>query len=72
MSSFPCLVRFAGPVAVALAATRPDLVRRLVFFGTYDSAAEVFTRPDLNATLIALVRSHWRARLQAARGPLPA
>jgi pimeloyl-ACP methyl ester carboxylesterase len=49
----------AGPVAVALAAARPDLVRRLVFFGTYASAADVFTRPDLNATLIALVRSHW-------------
>jgi len=49
----------AGPVAVALAATRPDLVRRLVFFGTYASAAEVFIRPDLSATLIALVRSHW-------------
>ena len=49
----------AGPVAVALAATRPELVRRLVFFGTYASAAEVFTRPDLSATLIALVRSHW-------------
>src|SRR6516164_8900394 len=48
----------AGPVAVALAATRPDLVRRLVFFGTY-AAAEVFTRPDLSATFIALVRSHW-------------
>jgi DNA-binding SARP family transcriptional activator/pimeloyl-ACP methyl ester carboxylesterase len=49
----------AGPVAVTLAAMRPDLVRRLVFFGTYASAAGVFTRPDLNATLIALVRSHW-------------
>jgi DNA-binding SARP family transcriptional activator/pimeloyl-ACP methyl ester carboxylesterase len=48
----------AGPVAVVLAATRPDLVRRLVFFGTY-AAADVFTRPDLSATLIALVRSHW-------------
>jgi pimeloyl-ACP methyl ester carboxylesterase len=49
----------AGPVAVALAAARPDLVRRLVFFGTYASATEVFTRPDLSATIIALVRSHW-------------
>ena len=49
----------AGPVAVTLAATRPELVRRLVFFGTYASAAGVFTRPDLSATLIALVRSHW-------------
>ena len=36
-----------------------NLVRRLVFFGTYASATEVFTRPDLSATLIALVRSHW-------------
>ena len=49
----------AGPVAVALAARHPDLVRRLVFFGTYAGAAEVFTRPDLNASLVALVRSHW-------------
>ena len=30
-----------------------------MFVGTYASAAEVFTRPDLSATLIALVRSHW-------------
>ena len=52
-AAFPARLRFA------LAATRPDLVRRLVFFGTYASAAEVFIRPDLNATLIALVRSHW-------------
>ncbi len=49
----------AGPVAVTLAATRPDLVRRLVFFGTYASAAEVLIRLDLSATIIALVRSHW-------------
>jgi pimeloyl-ACP methyl ester carboxylesterase len=49
----------AGPVAVALAARRPDLVRRLVFFGTYAGAADVFTHPDLNASLVAMVRSHW-------------
>jgi len=49
----------AGPVAVALAAQRPDLVRRLIFFGTYAGANNVFTRPDLNASLLALVRSHW-------------
>jgi pimeloyl-ACP methyl ester carboxylesterase/DNA-binding SARP family transcriptional activator len=49
----------AGPVAVALAARRPELVRRLVFFGTYAGAEEVFTRPDINASLVAMVRSHW-------------
>jgi pimeloyl-ACP methyl ester carboxylesterase len=49
----------AGPVAVALAARWPDLVRRLVFFGTYAGAGKVFTRPDLNASLVAMVRTHW-------------
>jgi DNA-binding SARP family transcriptional activator/pimeloyl-ACP methyl ester carboxylesterase len=49
----------AGPVAVALAATRPDLVRRLVLFGTYAAAGTVFTRPELKTTLIDLVRRHW-------------
>jgi DNA-binding SARP family transcriptional activator/pimeloyl-ACP methyl ester carboxylesterase len=49
----------AGPVAIALAAERPDLVDRLVLFGTYASASTTFTNPDLNATLVAMVRSHW-------------
>ncbi len=49
----------AGPVAVALAARWPELVRRLVFFGTYAGAGNVFTRPDLNASLVAMVRTHW-------------
>jgi DNA-binding SARP family transcriptional activator/pimeloyl-ACP methyl ester carboxylesterase len=49
----------AGPVAVALAARRPDLVHRLVFLGTYADGTAVFTRPELNAALVAMVRSHW-------------
>jgi DNA-binding SARP family transcriptional activator/pimeloyl-ACP methyl ester carboxylesterase len=49
----------AGPLAVALAAHRPALVDRLVLFGTYARADTVFTRPDLNATLVAMVRAHW-------------
>jgi pimeloyl-ACP methyl ester carboxylesterase len=49
----------AGPVAVALAARHPELVDRLVFFGTYASGGEVFTRPDLNAALVSMVRAHW-------------
>jgi len=49
----------AGPVAVALAARHPDLVDRLVCFGTYADGPAVFSRPDLNAALVAMVRSHW-------------
>ncbi|MEV6304369.1 alpha/beta fold hydrolase [Actinoplanes sp. NPDC051861] len=49
----------AGPIAVALAAARPDLVRRLVFFGTYADGPATFQRADLNAALVTLVRTHW-------------
>jgi DNA-binding SARP family transcriptional activator/pimeloyl-ACP methyl ester carboxylesterase len=49
----------AGPVAVALAARRADLVEKLVFFGTYADGTAAFTRPELNATLVAMVRTHW-------------
>jgi pimeloyl-ACP methyl ester carboxylesterase len=49
----------AGPLAVELAARSPDLVSRLVLFGTYASGPQTFTRADLNAALVAMVRSHW-------------
>ncbi|MDQ1631878.1 MAG: hypothetical protein QOC80_1850 [Frankiaceae bacterium] len=49
----------AGPVAVAVAARRPDLVRRLVLWGSYADGPGTFRRPDLNASLVALVRAHW-------------
>ncbi|MET7392412.1 BTAD domain-containing putative transcriptional regulator [Dactylosporangium sp. NPDC005572] len=49
----------AGPVALALAARQPALVRRLVLFGTYADASVAFTRPDLNASLVSMIRAHW-------------
>ncbi|GIF25643.1 DNA-binding SARP family transcriptional activator/pimeloyl-ACP methyl ester carboxylesterase [Actinoplanes tereljensis] len=49
----------AGPVAVALAAAHPSLVDRLVFVGTYADGPATFRRPDLNAALVAMVRTHW-------------
>ncbi|MCW6007169.1 winged helix-turn-helix domain-containing protein [Micromonospora sp. CPCC 205371] len=49
----------AGPVAIALAARHPELVDRLVCFGTYANGRTAFTRPELNAALVAMVRSHW-------------
>lgn len=49
----------AGPVVVRFAARHPELVERLVFFGTYANGPQTFVRPDLNAALIAMVRSHW-------------
>ncbi|MEU8242548.1 alpha/beta fold hydrolase [Actinoplanes missouriensis] len=49
----------AGPIAVAFAAAHPELVGRLVFVGTYADGPATFRRPDLNAALVAMVRSHW-------------
>ncbi len=49
----------AGPVALALAARHPELIDRLVLFGTYASAPRVFTHHELNATLVGMVRAHW-------------
>jgi DNA-binding SARP family transcriptional activator/pimeloyl-ACP methyl ester carboxylesterase len=48
-----------GPLAVAFAARRPELVDRLVFHGTYAGGPAVFTRSDLNAALVSMVRAHW-------------
>lgn len=49
----------AGPVAVNLAARRPDLVQRLVLFGTYADGPATFP-PELGKAAVALVRSHSR------------
>ena len=49
----------AGPIAVALAAAHPELVDRLIFVGTYADGPATFRRPDLNAALVAMVRTHW-------------
>jgi pimeloyl-ACP methyl ester carboxylesterase len=49
----------AGPVAIALAAERPELVRRLVLFGTYAAGPAVFTNLELRQHMVGLVRAHW-------------
>lgn len=49
----------AGPVAIACAARHPELVDRLILFGTYASGPSVFTHTDLNRTLVDMVRAHW-------------
>jgi DNA-binding SARP family transcriptional activator/pimeloyl-ACP methyl ester carboxylesterase len=49
----------AGPVALALAAERPELVRRLVLFGTYAAGPAVFTDKELRRVIVELVRAHW-------------
>jgi pimeloyl-ACP methyl ester carboxylesterase len=49
----------AGPVALALAAERPDLVAGLVLFGTYASGPAVFTNLRLRRLVVELVRTHW-------------
>jgi DNA-binding SARP family transcriptional activator/pimeloyl-ACP methyl ester carboxylesterase len=49
----------AGPVAIACAARHPELVDRLIFFGTYASGPSAFAHTDLNHTLVDMVRAHW-------------
>ena len=49
----------SGPTVVALAARRPDLVTRLVLFGTFANAFEVFRSEELNQSIVGLARSHW-------------
>jgi DNA-binding SARP family transcriptional activator/pimeloyl-ACP methyl ester carboxylesterase len=49
----------AGPVAIACAARHPELVDRLIFFGTYASGPSTFTHTDLNRTMADMVRAHW-------------
>jgi DNA-binding SARP family transcriptional activator/pimeloyl-ACP methyl ester carboxylesterase len=49
----------AGPVALALAADRPELVSRLVLYGTYADGPAVFTNPELRRLIVGMVRAHW-------------
>jgi DNA-binding SARP family transcriptional activator/pimeloyl-ACP methyl ester carboxylesterase len=49
----------AGPVAVALAARAPELVTRLVLFGTYSDGPTVFTNRALQQSVLSMVRAHW-------------
>jgi DNA-binding SARP family transcriptional activator/pimeloyl-ACP methyl ester carboxylesterase len=49
----------AGPVAVNMAARRPDLVEKLVLLGTYANGPVTFPA-DFGTAAVALVRSHPR------------
>jgi DNA-binding CsgD family transcriptional regulator/pimeloyl-ACP methyl ester carboxylesterase len=47
-----------GCSSIVLAATRPDLVSRLVLYGAY-SDGSLITTPEVRDSLAALVRAHW-------------
>jgi pimeloyl-ACP methyl ester carboxylesterase/DNA-binding CsgD family transcriptional regulator len=47
-----------GPVACALAAERPDLVDRLVLYGSYANGADI-ADPEARESILAIVRGHW-------------
>jgi DNA-binding SARP family transcriptional activator/pimeloyl-ACP methyl ester carboxylesterase len=49
----------AGPIAVALAARRPEWVSSLVLFGTFADAGATFTDRSLRAMVVEIARSHW-------------
>jgi DNA-binding SARP family transcriptional activator/pimeloyl-ACP methyl ester carboxylesterase len=49
----------AGPVALAAAAERPDLVSHLLLLGTYASGPASFPNREMTEAMLALVRAHW-------------
>jgi pimeloyl-ACP methyl ester carboxylesterase len=59
----------AGPIAVALAARRPDLVRRLVLMGTYADGPATFPSAELRDAAVGLVRAHSRLGTTMLAGP---
>lgn len=49
----------AGPVAVALAARRPDWVSSLALFGTFSDGPGTFPDKRLRDMVVEIVRGHW-------------
>ncbi len=47
-----------GAAAIALAAREPELVERLLLYGTYADGSEI-TTPDVRQAIVASVRAHW-------------
>jgi pimeloyl-ACP methyl ester carboxylesterase/DNA-binding SARP family transcriptional activator len=48
----------AGPIAIRLAATRPELVSHLILYGTYGSGPATFPA-SVTDSMVALVRASW-------------
>lgn len=48
----------AGPPALTVAHRRPDLVDKLVLFGTYASGPLCFPDEKLAASVLAMIRAH--------------
>lgn len=49
----------SGPVVVALAARRPDLVQSLVVFGSYADGPGVFGDEAVRSSVLSMVEAHW-------------
>ena len=49
----------AGPIAVSLAAERPELVASLVLFGTFADGPRTFTDKQLRGMVVQITRTHW-------------
>jgi pimeloyl-ACP methyl ester carboxylesterase len=49
----------AGPIAVSLAASRPEWVSSLVLFGTFANGPQTFTDKALRDMLVQIARTHW-------------
>lgn len=49
----------AGPVALRLAARRPEQIRSLALFGTYANGPLTFRDAARNRAVVDLVRAHW-------------
>jgi len=49
----------AGPIAVSLAARRPDWVTSLVLFGTFADGPATFTDKALRDMFVEIARTHW-------------
>ena len=50
----------AGPIAVSLAARRPDWVSSLVLFGTFAHGPNTFSDKAMRDMIVQITRTHWR------------
>ena len=49
----------AGPIAVSLAAERPEMVTSLVLFGTFADGPRTFTDKQFGDMVVQITRTHW-------------